>query len=81
MGGGLNVFFLFYREFKKIVFLIFLWLFLNIILNNQGFSVKSYFINPFVVIILSLILMFVMKHTYSIIIKHEKHIKNITIKF
>ena len=71
----MNLFFLFYKEFKKILFLIFLWLFLNIILNHQGFDVKSYFINPFIVVILSLILMYIMNRSYSILIKYEDIIK------
>ena len=71
----MNLFLLSYREFKKLIFLIFLWLFLNIILNHQGFSVKEYFINPIIVIIFSFTLMYILKRLYLIITKYEDNIK------
>ncbi len=71
----MNLFFSSYKEFKKLVFFIFLWLFLNIILNHQGFNVKETFINPFIVIIFTFILMYILNRLYLIIIKYEDNIK------
>lgn len=71
----MNLFLLSYREFKKLIFLIFLWLFLNIILNHQGFNVKEYFINPIIVIIFSFTLMYILNRLYLIITKYEDNIK------
>ncbi len=72
----MNLFFSSYKEFKKILFLIFLWLFFNIILNHQGFDVKKYFINPFIVVILFCALLFIFNRFYNILLKYEESIKN-----
>lgn len=70
-----------YKKVKLLFFVIFLYLFFNVIFNHQGFGVKEYFINPIIVVFFAYILLKCLEYLYryvhskqSFIEKHNKKI-------